>query len=518
MSDVPYGAFLSGGGRLRRDRRGDGRARAGAAHAPSRSASPATATCSTSAARRPRRARLIGTSHHEHGDGGDRTSSPSSRARCPGSRSPAASRARRRCSSSRASPPSDVKVVLAGQGADEPHGGYGRHQAAALLHGRCGSVPAAAAAPAAALARALPRAASARRVAHLLGGRGARRAPARGCGDHRRARARRAARRRPRRAGRHRAPARRARRARRRARPRPPRAGALPRHAHVPAGRDPALQRQDVDGRRPRAAGAVPRRRADALRRAHPGAPRACARAPASASTARRWSGSSRPGSPTGRKHGFATPYDDWLRASLGEEVERRYAPARRARGARRSRRGGPARRGAPRAAGPTTRASCSACSSSRSGTAPSWRRGSRCRRDEADPLRPQQQRELRPDRPGDPRRALRDRGPPPARQGAQPAASDRWRGARRPRVRLVGLLAHLPAVHARLALAQAVGADRRRVRHREHAGDRLRLPDRGPAPAREPLDHAPRSAARRPSRTSAWARSSATPRSRRRA
>jgi asparagine synthase (glutamine-hydrolysing) len=25
-------------------------------------------------------------------------------------------------------------------------------------------------------------------------------------------------------------------------------------------------------------------------------------------------------------KHGFATPYDDWLRASLGEEVERRYA------------------------------------------------------------------------------------------------------------------------------------------------------------------------------------------------
>jgi asparagine synthase (glutamine-hydrolysing) len=27
------------------------------------------------------------------------------------------------------------------------------------------------------------------------------------------------------------------------------------------------------------------------------------------------------------RKHGFATPYDDWLRASLGEEVARRYAP-----------------------------------------------------------------------------------------------------------------------------------------------------------------------------------------------
>jgi len=25
-------------------------------------------------------------------------------------------------------------------------------------------------------------------------------------------------------------------------------------------------------------------------------------------------------------KHGFATPYDDWLRASLGQEVRRRYA------------------------------------------------------------------------------------------------------------------------------------------------------------------------------------------------
>jgi asparagine synthase (glutamine-hydrolysing) len=64
-----------------------------------------------------------------------------------------------------------VKVVLAGQGADEPHGGYGRHQAATLLrHARL--VPAVAATPAAALARAFPRAARARRAAHLLGGRG----------------------------------------------------------------------------------------------------------------------------------------------------------------------------------------------------------------------------------------------------------------------------------------------------------------------------------------------------------
>jgi asparagine synthase (glutamine-hydrolysing) len=64
-----------------------------------------------------------------------------------------------------------VKVVLAGQGADEPHGGYGRHQAAALL-GRLRHAPAALASPAAAVARALPRAARARSAAHMLGGRG----------------------------------------------------------------------------------------------------------------------------------------------------------------------------------------------------------------------------------------------------------------------------------------------------------------------------------------------------------
>jgi asparagine synthase (glutamine-hydrolysing) len=65
----------------------------------------------------------------------------------------------------------DVKVVLAGQGADEPHGGYGRHQAAALLQ-PLRVVPPAVASPVGAIARALPRAARARRVAHTLGGRG----------------------------------------------------------------------------------------------------------------------------------------------------------------------------------------------------------------------------------------------------------------------------------------------------------------------------------------------------------
>ncbi len=33
------------------------------------------------------------------------------------------------------------------------------------------------------------------------------------------------------------------------------------------------------------------------------------------------------PGITKRRRHGFATPFDDWLRASLGHEVERRYAP-----------------------------------------------------------------------------------------------------------------------------------------------------------------------------------------------
>jgi asparagine synthase (glutamine-hydrolysing) len=63
----------------------------------------------------------------------------------------------------------EVKVVLAGQGADEPHGGYGRHRAAAML-ARLKLVPPQAAGPAGAVARAIPRAAGARRMAHLIGG------------------------------------------------------------------------------------------------------------------------------------------------------------------------------------------------------------------------------------------------------------------------------------------------------------------------------------------------------------
>src|SRR3954469_24150366 len=62
----------------------------------------------------------------------------------------------------------DVKVVLAGQGADEPHGGYGRHRAAAVLS-QLRALPSFLAKPVAAATGALPRNARAKRAARLLG-------------------------------------------------------------------------------------------------------------------------------------------------------------------------------------------------------------------------------------------------------------------------------------------------------------------------------------------------------------
>jgi asparagine synthase (glutamine-hydrolysing) len=64
-----------------------------------------------------------------------------------------------------------VKVVLSGQGADEPLGGYQRHQAAALLR-LVGGVPPQAAEKVRSVALALPRNERAKRAAHMLGRRG----------------------------------------------------------------------------------------------------------------------------------------------------------------------------------------------------------------------------------------------------------------------------------------------------------------------------------------------------------
>jgi asparagine synthase (glutamine-hydrolysing) len=217
----------------------------------------------------------------------------------------------------------DVKVVLAGQGADEPHGGYGRHQGAALLS-PLSLVPAAAARPAAALARVLPRAAAARRAAHLLGGRDdvgrllrlvevtdvATRTALLGAGAE-------AERERHATAGSMLADV--------HDRPLLDQALYLDAHMFLPdgilicndkmsmaAGLELRVPYLDVD-----LMGFV--ERIPASRRVRPRRPKRLHRMALERLL---------PPEVTSRpKHGFATPYDEWLRASLGREVERRYAP-----------------------------------------------------------------------------------------------------------------------------------------------------------------------------------------------
>src|SRR5215207_4843508 len=216
----------------------------------------------------------------------------------------------------------DVKVVLAGQGADEPHGGYGRHQAAALLR-PLKLVPPAAAGPAAALARALRRAASARRVAHLIGGHGdaARllrlveitdaqtRTALVGAGaeaeQERLATAREILR---------------------------DVAGRglleqalyLDTHMFLPGGillcNDKMSMAAGLELRVPFLDLELMRfvERIAATRRVRPGQPKRLHK--------RAMSRLLPPEIVNRKKHGFATPYDDWLRASLGREVESRYA------------------------------------------------------------------------------------------------------------------------------------------------------------------------------------------------
>jgi asparagine synthase (glutamine-hydrolysing) len=167
MSDVPYGAFLSGG---------VDSAAVVAAMAKRSSAPPTTFTIGFPGhadlldERGPAAdsARLIGTDHHDTAMVETdfltelATAMPRLEEPCGIPSAPALAQLSRFAAQ-------QVKVVLAGQGADEPHGGYGRHQAAVLIDRL--PAPAALASPAAAVARALPRAARARRAAHLLGGR-----------------------------------------------------------------------------------------------------------------------------------------------------------------------------------------------------------------------------------------------------------------------------------------------------------------------------------------------------------
>jgi asparagine synthase (glutamine-hydrolysing) len=322
MSDVPYGAFLSGGV----DSAAVVAAMAKRAPAPPTTFTigfPGHADLLDERGPAAESARLIGTSHHDTAmvetDFLTELSGAMPRLEEPcGIPSAPALAQLSRFAAQR------VKVVLAGQGADEPHGGYGRHQAAALLH-RLRLAPAGLASPAAALARALPRAARARRAAHLLGGRSdADRllrlveitdAPVRSAllGSPRSAAAE-------------------------------ERLGAAKAVLGDVAGRDLLEQALYLDTRMFLPDGIlicndkmsmaaslelrVPFLDVDLMRFVE--------RIPASARVRlRRGKRLHRmamerllpPQIAARPKHGFSTPYDDWLRASLGQEVERRYAP-----------------------------------------------------------------------------------------------------------------------------------------------------------------------------------------------
>jgi asparagine synthase (glutamine-hydrolysing) len=217
----------------------------------------------------------------------------------------------------------EVKVVLAGQGADEPNGGYGRHQAAALLR-PLKLVPPAVAGPAGALARALPRAASARRLAHVVSGRGdAQRllrlveitdarvrtelvGPGAEAEQERLVTARELL-----------GPV--------ESRGLLEQALYLDTHMFLPDGillcNDKMSMAAGLELRVPFLDLELMRfvERIPATRRVRPRRPKRLHRMAMERLLP--------PEVVNRKKHGFATPYDDWLRASLGQEVERRYAP-----------------------------------------------------------------------------------------------------------------------------------------------------------------------------------------------
>jgi asparagine synthase (glutamine-hydrolysing) len=321
MSDVPYGAFLSGGV--------DSAAIVAAMKLRS-TTPPTTFTIGfpghgdvlDERAAAAETARLVGTDHHDTAMG--ETDFLTELARCvPRLEEPCGIPSAPALLQLSRFAAEHVKVVLAGQGADEPHGGYGRHQAAALL-APLKLVPVAAATPAAAIARALPRAASARRVAHLLGGRGeaerllrlveitdaGTRTALVGAGEH----------------------AEQERLATARGvlgdvagRGLLEQALYLDTHMFLPDGillcNDKMSMAAGLELRVPYLDIELMRfvERIPASRRVRPRRPKRLHRR----ATARLLP----PAVANRPKHGFSTPYDDWLRASLGIEVERRYAP-----------------------------------------------------------------------------------------------------------------------------------------------------------------------------------------------
>jgi asparagine synthase (glutamine-hydrolysing) len=322
MSDVPYGAFLSGG---------VDSAAVVAAMAQRSAQPPTTLTIGFPGhgelldERRlaAESARLIGTEHHdtamvERGFLAELAAAmPRLEEPCGIPSAPALAQLSRFASER-------VKVVLAGQGADEPHGGYGRHQAAALL-GRVRLAPAALASPAAAVARALPRAARARRAAHLLGGKGDVERLLRlvEITD---------------------APLRRGLLGARGRDAQEERLGSARAVLGDVAGRDLLEQALYLDTRMFLPDGIlicndkmsmaaslelrVPFLDVELMRLVERIPARMRVRARAGKRLHRKAMDALLPAGISSRpKHGFSTPYDDWLRASLGEEVERRYAP-----------------------------------------------------------------------------------------------------------------------------------------------------------------------------------------------
>jgi asparagine synthase (glutamine-hydrolysing) len=165
MSDVPYGAFLSGGV----DSAAIVAAMAARSPSPPRTFTigfPGYGDALDERRHAAETARAIGTDHHaiatERGDFLDELARAVVRLEepCGIPSAPALMQLSRFAAQS-------VKVVLSGQGADEPHGGYGRHQAALALGAAARLGPLAA--PLRGAAALLPGNERARRAARLLG-------------------------------------------------------------------------------------------------------------------------------------------------------------------------------------------------------------------------------------------------------------------------------------------------------------------------------------------------------------